>query len=70
MSRSELEQHLRDNLALSSHLREEDWATNIQEDVCKLKAEKEKNDLYRRILDAMPTGKLVYQKQPTGDTDE
>jgi hypothetical protein len=70
MSRVELEQHLRDNLALSSAPRGEDWATAIQDDVRRLKAEKEKNELYRRILDAMPTGKLIYPKQSAMNPDE
>jgi hypothetical protein len=70
MSRAELEQQLRDAIALSSVPRKEDWATAIQEDARSLQSEKEKHELYRRILDSMPTGKLIYQKKPTGEPDE
>jgi hypothetical protein len=70
MSKAELEQHLRDNLALSSRPRGEDWATSILDDVNKLRAEKEKNNQHKGALIRMSVGPRVQQVPPLCDSDE
>jgi len=70
MNRDEIEQHLRDNLALSSHPRGEDWATSILEGVSRLREEKEKNNQHKGALIRMSVGPRVQQVPPPCDSDE